>query len=136
MVKSEITKLPSIQTTSFRAIIRDSQNTKRYRLLFSTEDDRDLVRKKVNWAGYAQGLRVPQDQQFPIKIDNANRCSVLTSSGQLLDNIKDELEVKNRINIPHMQWISNTQNGKLYGSMVVWVTKRQDAERLMKEGVL
>ena len=34
-----------------------------------------------------------------------------------------------------MRWISDIRNGKLYGSMVIWVTKRKDAERLMKEGL-
>lgn len=78
-VRSEMTKSLSTQTVSLRAIIRDPQNTKRYRLLFNTEEDRDLARKNVNWTGYVQGLRVLQDQYFPIKIDNANRCLVLTS---------------------------------------------------------
>lgn len=81
-------------------------------------------------------MRVLQDQNFPIKIDNANQCSLLTSGGELLNDIKNQLEVENQVNIPHMRWISNIQNGKLYGSMVIWVTKRKDAERLMKEGVL
>ena len=136
MVKLELAKSPLTQTVNLRAIIRDPQNTKRYRLLFNTEEDRDLARKDVNWAGHVQGVRVLQDQHFPIKIDNANRCSVLTSGGELLNDIKDQLGLENQVTIPHMRWISNIQNGKLYGSMVVWVTKRKDAERLMKEGVL
>ncbi len=53
-----------------------------------------------------------------------------------MNDIKDQLGVENHINIPHMRWIRNIQNGKLYGSMLIWVTKRKDAERLMKEGVL
>ncbi len=34
-----------------------------------------------------------------------------------------------------MRRISDIRNGKLYGSMVIWVTKRKDAERLMKEEI-
>lgn len=38
-VKTELDKSPLTQTVSLRAIIRDPQNTKRYRLLFNTKED-------------------------------------------------------------------------------------------------
>ena len=47
-VKTELDKSPSTQTVNLRAIIRDLQNIKRYRLLFDTEEDRDLARKKID----------------------------------------------------------------------------------------
>ncbi|RKK10372.1 hypothetical protein BFJ67_g18183 [Fusarium oxysporum f. sp. cepae] len=32
-----------------------------------------------------------------------------------------------------MHWLSNKENGKIYGSMVIYVTKASDARRLLDE---
>lgn len=135
-VKTELDKSLSTEKVDLRAIIRDPQNIKRYRLLFRTEEDRDLARGNINWARYVAGVRVLQDRHFPLKIDNAIRPSILDSEGGLVYDVKDKLGKENSVTIPHMRWISNKHNGKLNGSMVIWVTKKADAERLMRRWFL
>ena len=51
-VKTELDKSPSTQIAYLRAITRGPQNIKRYRLLFNTEEDRDLAGANINWATY------------------------------------------------------------------------------------
>ncbi|XP_044720163.1 endonuclease-reverse transcriptase domain-containing protein [Hirsutella rhossiliensis] len=58
-----------------------------------------------------EGSRVMRDQLYPVRVDNANRTAILTRK---------------------ISWLSKRESGKAYGSMVVYVTKKRDAERLLE----
>ncbi|KJZ71568.1 hypothetical protein HIM_09037 [Hirsutella minnesotensis 3608] len=44
----------------------------------------------------------------------------------------EALSAENRVTIGKISWLSKRESGKAYGSMVVYVTKKSDAERLLE----
>lgn len=77
--------------------------------------------------------RVLRDQLFPVKVDNTNRTAVLNQEGHLLPGIVEALGRENEVNIAKISWLSKKDTSKAYGSMVVYVTKRAEAEKLLNE---
>lgn len=80
-----------------------------------------------------KGARVLRDQLYPIKVYGANKTAVLDSSGNILPGAADALGKENEVTIANMHWLSNKENGKMYGSMVIYVAKASDARRLLGE---
>ncbi|KJZ69644.1 hypothetical protein HIM_10960 [Hirsutella minnesotensis 3608] len=72
-----------------------------------------------------------RDQLYPVRVDNANRTAVLDAEGNILPGAIDALSAENRVTIGKIFWLSKRESGKAYGSMVVYATKRSDAERLL-----
>ncbi|KAF5001003.1 hypothetical protein FDECE_11092 [Fusarium decemcellulare] len=93
---------------------------------WGTQGDREVAEKTA-----AKGVRVLRDQLYPVKVDGANRTAVLDSSGNVLPGAAEVLGKKNEVTIAKMHWLSNKDNGKTYGSMVIYVTKASDARRLL-----
>jgi hypothetical protein len=77
------------------------------------------------------GVRVMRDQLYPVKVDNANRTAVLDAEGNVLPGAAEALGAENNVDIAKISWLSNKESGKAYGSMVVYVTKGNDAKRLV-----
>lgn len=77
--------------------------------------------------------RVLRDQLFPVKVDNTNQTAVLNQEGHLLPGIVEALGRENEVNIAKISWLSKKDTSKAYGSMVVYVTKRAEAEKLLTE---
>ena len=89
---------------------------------------KDVAEKTI-----VKGARVLRDQLYPVKVDGANRMVVLDSSGNVLPGAEEALGRENEVMIAKMHWLSDKENGKMYGSMVIYVTKASDARRLLEE---
>jgi hypothetical protein len=63
---------------------------------------------------------------------NANRTAVLDQEGKVLPGAAEVLGKENEVNIAKVAWLSRKYAGKLYGSMVVYVTKGSEAVRLLQ----
>jgi hypothetical protein len=68
-----------------------------------------------------------------VKVDNANRSAVLDAQGKVLPRAAEVLGKENEVNIAKVAWLSRRDEEKLYGSMVVYVTKGSDAARLLQD---
>lgn len=79
------------------------------------------------------GARVPRDQLYPVKVDNANRTAVLDQDGKILPGTAEVLGKENDVHIGKIGWLSRKDIRKAYGSKVVYVTKGSDAERLLQD---
>ncbi|KAM4061439.1 reverse transcriptase [Hirsutella rhossiliensis] len=79
-----------------------------------------------------EGSRVMRDQLYPVRVDNANRTAILDAEGNVLPGAIEALSAENRVTIGKISWLSKRESGKAYGSMVVYVTKKCDAERLLE----
>jgi hypothetical protein len=112
--------------------MRDPRNTARIRITCRDEEELQIVKKAAEKTA-AVGTRVLRDQLFPIKVDSVNRFAVLDENSQLLPEIADKLGEENNVRIAKMAWLSNKENAKAYGSMVVYVTKSSDARQLLQE---
>jgi hypothetical protein len=80
----------------------------------------------------AAGSRVLRDQWCPVKVDNACRTAVLDEHGELRTGVVEMLEKENEVRIAKISWLSLKDVPKAYGSMVVYVSKRSDAARLLE----
>jgi hypothetical protein len=113
------------------AVTRDPRNSARIRI--TCRDESELARvKEVAEKTKAVGSRVLRDQWYPIKVDNACRTAVLDENGEVRDGVIEMLEKENDVKIAKLSWLSRKDSPKAYGSMVVYVTKRADAARLLE----
>ncbi|KAI8402270.1 hypothetical protein FOFC_17577 [Fusarium oxysporum] len=106
------------------AVVKDARNPDRIKMQLV----KDAAEKTV-----VKGARVLRDQLYPVKVDGANRTAVLDSSGNVLPGAEEPLGRENEVTIAKMHWLSDKENGKMYGSMVIYVTKASDARRLLEE---
>ncbi|RFN41629.1 reverse transcriptase [Fusarium flagelliforme] len=114
------------------AVMKDVRNADRIKVVCRDEAEMQLVRE-VAEKTVVKGARVPRDQLYPVKVDGANRTAVLDSSGEVLPGAAEALGKENEVTIAKMHWLSDKENGKMYGSMVIYVTKASDARRLLEE---
>lgn len=114
------------------AVVKDARHPDRIKVICRDEEEMQLV-KDVAEKTVVKGARVPRDQLYPVKVDGANRTAVLDSSGNVLPGAEEALGRENEVMIAKMHWLSDKENGKTYGSMVIYVTKAGDARRLLEE---
>lgn len=114
------------------AVIKDGRNTERIKI--ACRDEAELQRvKEAAQKTAAEGARILRDQLYPVKVDNANRTAVLDAQGKVLPGAAEALGKENEVNIAKIAWLSRRDEGKAYGSMVVYVTKGSDAARLLQD---
>jgi hypothetical protein len=113
------------------AVTRDPRNTARVRI--TCRDESELVRvKEAAEKTKAAGSRMLRDQWYPVKVDNVCRTAVLDENGELRTGAVEMLEKENEVRIAKVSWPSRKDLPKAYGSMVVYVTKRADAAKLLE----
>lgn len=113
------------------AVTRDPRNSGR--ICITCWDEEELARVKSVAEGVkASGARVLRDQWYPVKVDNACRTAVLDENGELRVRATELMEKENEVKIAKRSWHSRKDSPKAYGSMVVYVTKRADAARLLE----
>ncbi|KAF5705081.1 reverse transcriptase [Fusarium mundagurra] len=116
----------------YAAVVKDIRNEDRIRVVCRDEAELQLIREAAERT-MVKGVRVLRDQLYSVKVDGANRTAVLDSSGNILPDAAEALGKENVVTIAKMHWLSNKENGKMYGSMVIYVTKASDARRLLDE---
>jgi hypothetical protein len=131
-IEEEIRTMEGQEKWRCAAVIRDAKNTERIRI--ACRDETELQRVK----GAAQrtaveGAQILRDQLYPVKVDNVNRTAVLDQEGKVLAGAAEVLGQENEVSIGKIAWLSRRDSGKVYGSMVVYVTRRSDAARLLQE---
>ena len=113
------------------AVTRDPRNADRIRV--TCRDESELARvKEAAEKTKAAGSRVLRDQWHPVKVDNACQTVVLDEHGELRTGVVEMLEKENEVKIAKVSWLSRKDVPKAYGSLVVYVTKRADAARLLE----
>jgi hypothetical protein len=113
------------------AVTRDPRNIARIRITCRDESELAHV-KEVAEKTKAVSSRVLRDQWYPIKLDHACRTEVLDEDGEVRASVKEMLEKENDVKAAKLSWLSRKDALKAYGSMVVYVTKRADAARLLE----
>ncbi len=114
------------------AVIKDSRNVERIKV--ACRDEAELQRvKEAAQKTAPSNARVLRDQLYPVKVDNANRTAILDQEGNILPGAAEVLGEENEVNIAKIAWLSRKDQGKAYGSMVVYVTKGSEAARLLQD---
>ncbi|EXL65188.1 hypothetical protein FOPG_18578 [Fusarium oxysporum f. sp. conglutinans race 2 54008] len=86
----------------------------------------------VDTSREAPGARVLRDQSYPIKVDSMNRTTVFDQEFNVLPGVMETLSHENGDQIAKVAWLSRKVDPKTYGSMVVYLTKNNDAKRLLQ----
>lgn len=115
------------------AVTRDVRNHDRIRITGRDAQEIKIIKEAAEKIAVG-GSRVLRDQLYPIKVDNARRDGVLAADGSLLPRITESLGKENEAPVAKVAWISKKDNGKAYGSMLVYLHKGSDANRLLQEG--
>ena len=116
-----------------RAVTRDAKVTNRIKIACRHEDELHMVKQAIETKG-AAGVRVLRDELYPIKVDNVNRLAVLDENGEIRAGVAETLSQENEKTAAKIGWLSKRNIAKAYGSMVVYLTKGNDAGRFLREG--
>ena len=111
------------------AVLRDRPD--RLRIVCNTKEELENVKKATISIPRA---KIAPDPLYPIKIDNVRTSSVLHPDGTLKEEIKETLSNENNTEIARLGWLSAKQTGKAFGSMVVYLTKSSEAQRILQKG--
>jgi hypothetical protein len=128
-VEDEMRKKEDRQGWESVAMVR---NADRVKVICRDEKEVSLVKEAAEKTA-VRGARVLRDQLYPVKVDRANRTAVLDAEGSILPGAMEVLGEENEVTIAKMHWLSDKANGKMYGSMVIYVTKANDARRPLEE---
>lgn len=116
-----------------RAVIKDSKKPNRVKIACRDEAEQNMVKRIVE-AKLPQGARVLRDELYPVKVDHVNRTAVLDDSGDIRLGAAEVIGKENDTQIAKIAWLSKRDVPKAYGSMVVYLSKGSDAQRLLSEG--
>jgi hypothetical protein len=115
------------------AVTRDVKNHDRIRITGRDAQEIKVIKEAADKV-VAAGSRVLRDQLYPIKVDNARKDGILNTDGSMLPGITESLGKENEASVAKVAWISKRDNGKAYGSMIVYLHRGSDANRLLQEG--
>ena len=130
LVEREMRKEDGREAWRCVAVSKDSKNKDRIRVICRDAEELDKI-KNIVQRNTAPETRVLRDQLYPVKVDNVNRTAVLDDQGNILSGAEEALGKENETHIAKIIWLSNKENGKAYGSMVVYVTKASEATALL-----
>lgn len=115
---------------------KDAVNPKKYKLLFPTKESEKCARKHNAWLTAAfEGASMGGDQWFPVKVDSVRKSEVYTE-GKITKKTIEALGEENGMEIKHIRWISRMDSIKEHGSMIVYLAREEDAQRLLAEGFM
>lgn len=131
VIEKEMRDTAETSTWKCAAVTKDMKNPTRIRVACRNESELQKV-KEVAERALMSGARVLRDQLYQVKVDNANRTEVLEKDGSIRADAAEKLGKENNVKIAKIAWISDKNNGKEYGSMIVYVTRNSEAVRLLQ----
>ncbi|KJZ67985.1 hypothetical protein HIM_12627 [Hirsutella minnesotensis 3608] len=129
-VENEVRTKEGQTTWRCAAVVRNSRNTEQVKIICRDEIELQRVKEAAQKTAVT-GARVMRDQLYPVKVDNVNRTAILDGQGDILQGAAEALGAENNVSIGKITWLSNKETSKAYGSMVVYVTKKNDAKKLL-----
>ena len=114
------------------AVTRDPRKADRVRIACRDEEELEMVKKAANKTATSRA-RIMRDQLYLIKVDNVARGAILEQDGSIKTGIEEALGKENEVGIAKISWLSRKDNGKAYGSIVVYLTRSVDARKLLEK---
>jgi hypothetical protein len=78
-------------------------------------------------AKISAGACVLQDKLYLIKVNSVNKDAVLDENSNIQVGAAAAFGEENDTTVAKMNWLSNKESSKAYGSMVIYLTKGSDA---------
>jgi hypothetical protein len=111
--------------------VRDHRNPARMRVMCRDETELHQVKEVANKLAIP-GIRVLRDQLYLVKVDGTSQSAILNSDGAVQDGIHEALSKEYGVEVRKLAWLSDKNNGKAYGSMVVYFTRSTDVGLLLQ----
>lgn len=132
-VEKEVRTIDEYGSWQCRAVTIDPKNTNWIRIACRNEAEHKLI-KRVAETKIGAGVRVLHDELYLIKIDNVRRIAVLDENNKIRAGVAETLSEENETTVARIAWLSKKDVPKAYESMVIYLTKSNDARRLITEG--
>lgn len=105
----------------------------RCRVLFGSEKEAETARKFDDWVNRAvPDAFLVRLRLVSVKVDHVFKSSVLsdTATTKLRDSLASETSKDNGIKVSEVKWLSGVDFNKRYGSMVIRLADREEAEAI------
>ncbi|HEY5814054.1 MAG TPA: hypothetical protein VIT23_15540, partial [Terrimicrobiaceae bacterium] len=120
-----------------QGISRNARDSNKYKVFFKNEKAVQTVRQNDAWLkGYLRGARLQAEQWHPIRVDSVYKGAVLKNMGghEVKEEATQMVAEENEVQVHKIQWLSKPDSSKIHGSMVLYLARRQDAEKLLRDG--
>ncbi|KAM4056477.1 reverse transcriptase [Hirsutella rhossiliensis] len=114
-IESDMRKSQRQETWKCAAVVTDARNPDRIKILCRDQTELKQVKEAAQ----------------KTVTSGARRTAVLDAEGNVLPGAAEALGAENYVTIAKITWLSNREKAKAYGSMVIYVTKESDAQRLL-----
>ncbi|KAF1922248.1 uncharacterized protein M421DRAFT_413468, partial [Didymella exigua CBS 183.55] len=131
-VEKEMRTMESHGNWRCRAVTADHATQSRIRIACRDKDKHKLVKKAAE--KISAGSRVLRNKLFLVKVNNIKRTAVLNKKDKSRAGAIEAFSRENRIIVAKIVWLSKRDVLKAYRSIVVYITKKSNARRLVAEG--
>jgi hypothetical protein len=122
-----------------RGISRSPKDPNKFKLIFGNEWQAQTVRQNQEWLqSRFPGAKLQAEKWYPVRADAVCKLSVLDNplSATIKPEIVSQIADENGVTIRKLQWLSKPDAEKAYGSMIVYLASRDDAVKLVREGMM
>lgn len=117
-------------------ISRNPRDGNKFKVFFKDEDDARTVRQNDAWLiDHFRGARLQAEQWFPVRVDSVYKGAILSDmqSKEVKEGAAQMVGEENGVHVHKIQWLSKPNADKIHGSMVLYLARRSDAEKLLRE---
>jgi hypothetical protein len=122
-----------------RGISRSPKDPNKFKVIFGNEWQAQTVRQNQEWLqSRFPGAKLQAEKWYPVRADAVCKLSVLDNplSATIKPDIVPQIGNENGVTIRKLQWLSKADAEKAYGSMIVYLASRDDAVKLLREGMM
>jgi len=120
-------------------ISRNPKDANKFKVFFGDEGQVQTVRQHNEWLTTRfPGAKLLAEQWYPVRIDGVYKFAVLNDSHstKVKEEAVKQVGDENGVAIHKIQWLSKPNSDKTYGSMVMYLARREDAIKLLQRGMV
>ncbi len=139
VLHTSITESAGTEGIKVKGMNKDARKEHRYFVFFNTLEDETKARVHNKWVStHFPKARMQPPISFPVKGNRARATAILdAATGKVAVNAKDVISDSNGgLKITRIGWLSKVGTGKLYGSLVIYLANKDEAETLLEKGVV
>jgi regulator of replication initiation timing len=120
------------------AIMKTNRDLHRMRIIVRSETEADLIRMHPQWLEtHFSGGRLRGEQWYPVKVDRVDKLKIMNDERtQVKEGLEQQLSEENEVRIMKIATLGKPATHKLYCSMVVYLKKKEDAEKLLNDRIM
>lgn len=130
-IEETYTTLLSEENWKCMALMTDPREPRRIRVICRSAKEQEDLKKAIEKI-LQPGERLMRDQLYPVKIDSARRDFILDEFNQVRPEAAEILSKENNVQIAKVNWLSNKDSHKAYGSFVAYLTTSEHAATILE----